>query len=155
MLTMFRYNWQVRDEWFEWCKQVPNNELVRERIGGVRSILHTLYHIVNIEANWILGLQCKTGFPYDFASCNDLEKIVQLSKKYRPEVTDFAEGLTPETESKVFAGIRNGQSYSFLYGEVLRHVIAHEIHHIGQMSVWARELGIPPVSSNLVGRGLY
>jgi uncharacterized damage-inducible protein DinB len=30
MLTMFRYNWQVRDEWFEWCKQVPPDELVRE-----------------------------------------------------------------------------------------------------------------------------
>lgn len=21
MLTLFRYNWQVRDEWFEWCRQ--------------------------------------------------------------------------------------------------------------------------------------
>ncbi|WP_243840759.1 DinB family protein [Paenisporosarcina antarctica] len=23
----------------------------------------------------------------------------------------------------------------------MRHVIAHEIHHVGQMSVWAREIG--------------
>jgi uncharacterized damage-inducible protein DinB len=155
MLAMFRYNWQVRDEWFEWCKQVAYDELVRERIGGVRSILHTLYHIVDNEANWILGLQGKTGFPYDFASCNDLDKIVRLSKKYRPGIEEFAGGLTPETEAKVFAGIRNGKPYSFLYGEVIRHVIAHEIHHIGQMSVWAREMDFAPVSANLVGRGLY
>ena len=155
MLTMFRFNWQVRDQWFELCKQVSNDELVRERIGGVRSILHTLYHIVNIEANWIFGLQGKTGFPYDFASCNDLDMIIQLSKTYRPVIEEFALELTPETEAKVFTGIRNGKPYSFLYGEVVRHVIAHEIHHIGQVSIWAREMGIEPVSANLVGRGLY
>ena len=155
MLTMFRYNWQVRDEWLEWCKQLPKDELVRERIGGVRNILHTLYHIVVIEANWILGLQGKTGLRYDFASCDDLDKVVHLSERYRPDIKEFAEALTPETEARVFAGIRNGQPYSFLYGEVVRHVIAHEIHHIGQMSLWAREMGIAPVSANLVGKGLY
>ncbi|QWH42653.1 hypothetical protein EXW53_12305 [Bacillus mycoides] len=40
-------------------------------------------------------------------------------------------------------------------GEVLRHVIVHEIHHIGQLSIWARELNLQPVSANLIGRGLY
>ena len=136
------------------AKQVPKDELVQERIGGVRNILHTLYHIVNIEANWILGLQGKTGFHYDFISCNELDKIVQLSKTHRPGIEEFVIGLTPETEAKAFGGIRNGKPYSFLYGEVVRHVIAHEIHHIGQLSVWSREMGITPVSANLVGRGL-
>lgn len=36
----------------------------------------------------------------------------------------------------------------------LRHVIVHEIYHIGQISVWTRELNIQPVSANLIGRGL-
>lgn len=44
---------------------------------------------------------------------------------------------------------------NFTYGEVLRHVIAHEIQHIGQLSVWARELGREPVSANLIGRKLW
>ncbi|HDR5875335.1 TPA: damage-inducible protein DinB, partial [Bacillus anthracis] len=30
----------------------------------------------------------------------------------------------------------------------------HEIHHIGQLSIWARELNLRPVSANLIGRGL-
>jgi hypothetical protein len=34
MLTLFRYNWQVREEWFKWCKQVPAEELLRHRVGG-------------------------------------------------------------------------------------------------------------------------
>ncbi|MBZ4317248.1 DinB family protein, partial [Mycobacterium tuberculosis] len=32
------------------------------------------------------------------------------------------------------------------------HIIAHEVHHIGQLSVWSRELRLQPVSSNFVGR---
>jgi uncharacterized damage-inducible protein DinB len=36
----------------------------------------------------------------------------------------------------------------------MRHVIAHQIHHIGQLSIWSRELGKPPVSANVIGKGL-
>jgi uncharacterized damage-inducible protein DinB len=43
----------------------------------------------------------------------------------------------------------------FYKEEVLHHVLVHEIHHIGQLSVWARELNLEPVSANLLGRELY
>ncbi|KAF0820757.1 hypothetical protein KIS4809_0284 [Bacillus sp. ZZV12-4809] len=36
----------------------------------------------------------------------------------------------------------------------MNHMIAHEIHHIGQLSVWARDLNLQPVSANLIGRTL-
>ncbi|MCL6600684.1 MAG: hypothetical protein K6T81_18420 [Alicyclobacillus macrosporangiidus] len=39
-------------------------------------------------------------------------------------------------------------------GQILCHVIAHEIHHVGQLSIWARQIGREPVSTNLVGRRL-
>ncbi|RIV29251.1 hypothetical protein D2Q93_01400 [Alicyclobacillaceae bacterium I2511] len=53
MLTLFRYNWQVREEWFDWCEGVPDEELTRQRIGGVGSFLQTLWHIVDAEYSWI------------------------------------------------------------------------------------------------------
>lgn len=43
---------------------------------------------------------------------------------------------------------------SYTCGEVMRHVIAHEIHHIGQLSIWAREMDLKPVSANYIGRSL-
>jgi uncharacterized damage-inducible protein DinB len=48
-----------------------------------------------------------------------------------------------------------GEQETHKYGEVLRHVIVHEIHHIGQLSVWSREIGKKPVTANLIGRGLF
>lgn len=72
MLALFHYNWQVRDDWFKWCKQVPDEELQRERVGGVGSILGTFNHIVNAEVNWIRGLEGKELVIYDFNLYNTL-----------------------------------------------------------------------------------
>ena len=31
MINFFKYNWQVRDEWFNWCKQMPIEELLKDQ----------------------------------------------------------------------------------------------------------------------------
>lgn len=49
MYTLFQYNWQVRDDWFKWCEQLSEEVLLRKRVGGVGSILETLFHIVDVE----------------------------------------------------------------------------------------------------------
>jgi uncharacterized damage-inducible protein DinB len=54
MQLLYEYNWQVRNEWFAWCYNVPNDALAHKRIGGAGSILHTLFHIVDSELSWIL-----------------------------------------------------------------------------------------------------
>ena len=38
MIKFFEYNWQVRDEWFDWCNQLTPNELIRLYI--FKSALH-------------------------------------------------------------------------------------------------------------------
>lgn len=47
---------------------------------------------------------------------------------------------------------KSGNSFSFTYERIIRHIITHEIHHIGQLSVWLREIGLKPVSSDLLIR---
>lgn len=48
-----------------------------------------------------------------------------------------------------------GQNATLRHGEIMRHIIAHEIHYIGQLSVWAREIEKEPVTANLIFRGLF
>jgi uncharacterized damage-inducible protein DinB len=155
MIKLFQYNWQVREDWFDWCRQVPENELLRERTGGVGSILHTLFHIVDVEQSWINALREQPDIDYDFTSYATLDRVRQFSTACRPDIENFLQKWSPEMDMRTFTRSRNGQSYSFKYGEVLRHVIAHEIHHVGQLSIWARELDLQPVSANLIFRGLY
>jgi uncharacterized damage-inducible protein DinB len=144
---LFRYNWEVRDEWFEFLEQIPEEELKRIRVGGMESILRTLFHIVDVEQAWILlALQQLPGSHYSYEDYKSLDRIKKLSDTCRIEVEKYVQKWSGELEENTLD--------EFTYGEVMRHVIAHEIHHIGQPSIWVRELGYAPVSANLIGREL-
>jgi uncharacterized damage-inducible protein DinB len=154
---LFQYNWQVRNDWFDWCESVPEEELLKKRTGGIGSILYTLFHIVDVEYSWLCGLQGKSEPPEPpFEDYATLEKIREFSKQYHEEVEPFVNSWTNDMENKILSEtLSNGETISFKYGEVMRHVIAHEIHHIGQLSVWSREIGKEPVTANLIERGLF
>lgn len=153
MLTLFGYNWQVRDEWFDWCEQVPFEELICSRVGGVGSILYTLFHVVDAEVSWIGALAGKPDSKPNFEDYMSVDKLRNLSSEFRAEVKPFLADWSPGLEDKAISVDWNPGDV-FTYGEVARHVIAHEIHHIGQLSIWSRELGLQPVSANLIGRKL-
>lgn len=156
MLKLFEYNWQVRQDWFHWCQDVSEEELLQKRTGGVGGILHTLFHIVDVEYSWISGLQGKPEFTEPFEQHASLQKVMDLSARFHEEVRPFVTSWTDEMELKVLSEITpEGNRISFKYGEIMRHVLAHEIHHIGQLSIWSRELGKAPVTANLIRRGLY
>ena len=155
MLTLFRYNWQVREQWFRWCREVAEEDLLRPRTGGVGSILFTLFHVVDVERMWIADLTPVATVPNRFEDYRSLQRVVALSEASRPDVEAFVRRWRPEMDQRVVEGTyEDGKPYRVALGEGLRHVIAHEIHHMGQLSVWSRELGRAPVSANLVGREL-
>ncbi|MFF2755849.1 DinB family protein, partial [Psychrobacillus sp. NPDC058041] len=52
MLDMFLYNWKVREEWFNWCQNISHEELIKKRVGGLGSILHNLFHVIDCEHIW-------------------------------------------------------------------------------------------------------
>lgn len=157
MYKLFEYNWQVRDDWFEWCEDIPEEELLKERTGGVGSILYTLFHIIDTEYGWIQGLEGREE-PEEtpFEEYASLQSVRDYSQHCRQEVETFVKYWNSEMEDKMLTGRGpGGETESFRHGEVIRHIIAHEIHHIGQLSIWSRELGRKPVTANLIRRRLF
>ncbi|WP_188455274.1 DinB family protein [Virgibacillus oceani] len=156
MQTLFRYNWMVREEWYHWCEQVEEDELLYIRTGGVGGILNTLFHIADVEWSCFRVLQGKDDFQESFESYRSLKKVRALDAAFRPEVEEFVHNWNNSMENRVLEDrLPDGGIQTYAWGEVMRHVIAHEIHHIGQLSVWAREIGKKPVSANLIRRGLF
>ncbi|MDG5472121.1 DinB family protein [Jeotgalibacillus sp. ET6] len=155
MRKLFEYNWQVREEWFDWCETVPEEELLKERTGGIGSILYTLFHIVETEYSWLQELEGNPGVEEPpFEEYSSLEKVRRLSNEFHKHVEPFVREWTADMET-LRLRVPDEEDEGFTYGEVMRHVIAHEIHHIGQLSIWSRELERKPVSANLIGRGLF
>ncbi|WP_033542867.1 DinB family protein [Planococcus sp. CAU13] len=155
MKMLFHYNWQVREEWYRWCEGVSEEELLKKRTGGVGSILETLFHIIDTEWSWLRVLEGKDDFQEKFGKYSSLEKVRELDAKFHEEVEAFVNNWEDSMEDRELVSIgKDGTKYVDEWGEVMRHVIAHEIHHIGQLSIWSRELGREPVSADLLGRGL-
>ncbi|WP_340008503.1 DinB family protein [Paenibacillus sp. FSL K6-0276] len=155
MQTFFQYNWMVREQWYEWCEDISEEEMLATRTGGVGSILKTLFHIVDVEWSWIQVLQGKPDFQEDFEHYKSLQQVRELDAKFRSEVESFVLSWHEGLERNVFEDhLTDGRVVTDTWGEVIRHVIAHEIHHVGQLSVWARKIDKQPVSANLIGKGL-
>lgn len=155
MKMLFHYNWQVREEWYRWCEGISEEELLKRRTGGVGSILETLFHIADVEWSWIRILKGEDDFQEKFSEFNSLSKMRELDASFRTEVEEFVGSWDQSFENNLLLSTgSDGTEYTEKWGEVMRHVIAHEIHHIGQLSVWSRGLGKEPVSADLLGRGL-
>lgn len=149
MIKLFEYNWQVRDEWFEWCNHLTINELLKDRRGGVGNILYTLFHIMDVEYSWIRGIQGKEDIVFQFDEFNTLEKVKSLSDKTRTEIVEFFKTNSNSKEKLVSV---SWDEEKYTVEDILHHIITHEVHHIGQLSIWARELEISPVPANFIGR---
>ena len=131
-------------------KTLSTEELLKDRTGGVGSILYTLFHIIDVEYSWLRGIQGKEDVVVEFADYDTLEKVKSHSVKFRNEIAEFLKIYSDELNEKVICVPWDEDKYTG--EEILHHIIAHEIHHIGQLSVWSRELSLTPVPSNFIGR---
>ena len=68
------------------------------------------------------------------------------------EIEPFLKTFIDENKGKIVRVAWDEGEFSI--DEIIHHVIAHEIHHIGQLSVWSREVGLNPVHANFIGRKL-
>ncbi|MFC4321963.1 DinB family protein [Litchfieldia salsa] len=150
MKNLFLYNWMVREDWFNWCKQFSNEQLLAERKGGLGNILHTLLHIIVVEHDWIQDLKGGRVAELIVSDYRTIEDVIELHHKWHDEIKEFVMGWHEDLDKIEL--ILDEDRYT--YGEVLKHLIVHEVHHIGQLSIWARDLGKAPVTANYIRKGL-
>ncbi len=152
MRTLFYYNWQIRDEWLQVFESIPANELLRDRKAGVGSFLKTMFHIIDAEYSWIRAIKNESDIIFQFEDYTELHSIRNLSNKLRIENNEFINSWSNEMDYETVNA--SWMDRTFNKGEVLRHILVHEIHHIGQLSIWSKEIGIEVVNSSFIGRNL-
>lgn len=144
---LFDYNWQVRNDWFAWCAELPQEELVKKRHGGIQSFVHTLYHVIYCEHIWVSQLLEREINVQPMESVTTLEEVRTFEEATR-QLTE--EWFARQDELQHAMLDLRGRSFSHV--KVMVHIATHEVHHIGQMSVWAREMGRTPVNCDLLPR---
>lgn len=155
LYDLFKYNWKVRDEWFDWCDTLPKDELNKTRTGGMKSILNNLYHVIDCEQIWINQLQGTPVIQNNMEAITSLNEVREFSNSTKEMSEIFLEKYERNNEKKLFSyTLKSGEEKQWPYEKVLYHIITHEIHHIGQLSIWAREIGMKPISSDLIYKDL-
>ena len=153
MLSLFKYNWQVREDWFNWCESLPEEEFHKERIGGMKSIRETLIHVIDCELLWLNSLIDEKIVFERRQLLTQLSEIKEYSTFVQSYTEQLIEQLPSDYENKLIeVQRRDGSILEFTQKKILAHMITHEIHHIGQLSVWAREIQRKPISSDLIIR---
>ena len=153
MLSLFHYNWQVREDWFNWCQSIGEEEFHKERIGGMKSIREAFIHIVDCELIWLNSMIEEKIMYESHDIIRKLSDIRAYSAFVKSHTQKFIEQLPSDYENRIIkVKRRNGDVIKFTQKKILAHIITHEIHHIGQLSIRARELNLKPVSSDLIFR---
>lgn len=153
MLSLFHYNWQVREDWISWSQAIPEEEFYKERIGGMKSIRETLIHIVDCELLWLNSMIEKVIVYENRNLIKNLSDIKAYSEFVKSQTNFFIEQLHSDYETRIVeVKRRDGTILQFNQKKIIAHMITHEIHHIGQLSIWARELQLKPISSDLIIR---
>lgn len=152
---MFQYNWQIREDWFKWCETISYEELTKKRMGGMQSIIHNLFHVIDCEQIWVNQMQGTPVIIKDINRISSLNDVKIFSDLTKPVTEGFIKSHTFEAEDRILVvKSRNGTINSLSFDKIITHILSHEIHHIGQLSVWSREIGLKPVSSDLLFRDL-
>ncbi|MGX9134981.1 DinB family protein [Rummeliibacillus sp. JY-2-4R] len=144
--NLFKYNWKVREEWIEWCEKIPHEELIKERTGGMKNFLHTLFHVIDCEQIWVNQMLGNPVNEKDMLTIRSLGEVKEYAKATRESTERFLTEFQYDLNKELIIN----QNLIFSYEKVLYHIITHEVHHIGQLSIWSRELGITPVNSDLL-----
>lgn len=152
MSDLFLYNWQVRDDWFNWCKSISPEELKAERVGGMGSILKNLIHVIDCELLWINYMLQEPQHYTEKESITSLDDVIRFSEFTQRVTEGFISHLPNDFGKLIHIKNNRGNVHTFSYSKILLHIITHEIHHIGQLSIWSREMDMKPVSSDLIIR---
>lgn len=149
MYSLFQYNWQVRQAWLDLFNELNDDQLNAGHMGGLGSIPKTLFHVVDTEYSWLRALKGEPDLKPDYKDFGTLGSIQDLSALYHTHVKEIIQFAL--LDLSVMADIP-WANHAFSYETILKHILTHEIHHIGQISVWVKAMNLQSVDVSYIGR---
>jgi uncharacterized damage-inducible protein DinB len=157
------YDYLVRSrrDLFKFVRSMPDEAISRDVIPGERfhSIKDLVVHIPIIEDSWLHEDILKDqpvweGFPDDvekaYHATDSLEWLLEYWLAVEKSTLAYLEKFEPATlTSEISMPREQGQEF-FTVGEVLWHVMQHEVRHTAQIMLLARQLGFDPPQLDLI-----
>jgi len=120
--------------------------------SSLKSARDTVVHIAS--AQWLWLSRWKGEAPRWMWPAGEFPSPASIREKWEPlqsELAAFVAAQTEESLQKVYAYRRlNGDPMSNRLGLMMLHMTNHSTYHRGQVTTLIRQLGAPPVSTDLI-----
>jgi uncharacterized damage-inducible protein DinB len=151
MKDLFYHNWDVRDQWINWCKEISStSEINEETSREFNNIIKTLYDLIYTEQYWISRINGVQKLIRNDTSNITLEIVIEYSTITRPYIKKIIEESKYNLNDTVMVMREDGTEFNCPFSKIFFHVIFNEVHQVGQLSIRARRLGFTPVESELI-----
>jgi uncharacterized damage-inducible protein DinB len=149
---LYQYNQWADRKTLDSCVPLSNEQFTRNLGSSFGSVRDTLVHIYG--ADWVWnerflgrypsGLPGQSAFP-DLASIR--EKLEEIDAYY----IEFVSKLTEEDLARVIRyKSMSGDEFSNPFWQSLHQVSNHATYHRGQVATMLRQLGVKPISTDLI-----
>jgi uncharacterized damage-inducible protein DinB len=138
---MFSHWEQVRSGLLVMIDRFSQEELAFTPIKGGWSVGQIMLHIADCEDNWLHGVVRQEVEPwifYNFANYPNKAAILRKLEQAHNKTIVFLDSLKEGDLDKVYE-IQEGESYTLRW--IIWHVLEHEIHHRGELSLALGLLG--------------
>ncbi len=150
--VLYDYNAWANRRTLEACASLTPEQFLQDMKSSFASVRDTLAHIYGAEFVWLerWNSQEPSGLPSptDFSTFESIRS--KLTERDRALI-EFVSRLTPETLSRdLHYKLMNGTAQSGPLGPMLQHLANHGTYHRGQVTTMLRQLGLKPVSTDLI-----
>lgn len=152
IMELYQFNAWAARRMFESTSGLPEDQLTRDLGSSFPSVRDTLAHIVGSEWVWLSRWQgtSPTALPAG-AQALGHSQIARWWEEIETNRRAFLLALTPATLDRDINYTNfAGQPLAFPLWRQLRHVVNHSTYHRGQITTMLRQLGHPPVATDMI-----
>ena len=149
---LFAYNAWANDRMFTTLVALSDEQFTRSLGGSFPTIRDTAAHLVSAEWTWVRRWKGTSprSFP-EWASNATAATLREHLTEIEQQRASHLESLTDEDLGRTLSFTRfNGEESSLPFGQSLQHVVNHSTYHRGQIVTLLRQVGVTPVSTDLL-----
>jgi uncharacterized damage-inducible protein DinB len=149
--TLHAYNSWATNHVFDVLATMPTDKYMQDMKGSHGSIHTTLVHMVGAEKVWLERFQ---DAAQPFLSENPPASLAELKVVWEKVGYDTAKWLGMMTDKKLGETFTmktaQGDTFTHVFWQAFQHVVNHSSYHRGQVITMMRQLGVKPVSTDLI-----
>ncbi|HTK82918.1 MAG TPA: DinB family protein [Bacteroidota bacterium] len=151
--NLYEYNYWANHRLLDIVEALTPDQFTKELGSSHGGVQGTLVHAMGAEEIWLR--RWKGESPSTFYSTEDFptqESLINNWEKVEMEMMGFCHMLKEDKDLERVVAYKNlkGDQFSQPLWQLMQHLVNHSSYHRGQLVTMLRQLGVQPVSTDMV-----